>query len=422
MIKKFIEEAKKENILIEVFTTKNKSIQLKTRNKKIESTDTSITQKYKIKAIYKDKVIQLYTDYIDSDTLIPLIKENYEILDVKEQTSFADQEIACKEFKENEVSLPKIEKDLLNLYALTKDHKEIDDLKIEYIYDCDEKTITNDKISIKDKSALHNFSGEAILLKDTIRKTVWFDYSLKEYDINKIKEKFKKEISTFKDKFNEESIKTDNYKIILSNTCVRKLLNSFSSIFFAEEINKHTSLLWDKFNTKIFSNKINIIEDPTNEELLGTTLFDSEGIKTYYKEIVKEGKFITKLYDKKTANKDHVFSTGNSDGVRNLYIKPGNVSFEDLLQLLNDGIVIKEVEGIHAGVNKTTGEISLMASGYFVRNGEKEKPLNRIILSTSIFELFNNVIEIGNDIEMNDTKCAGVSMLINNIKIVGNKE
>lgn len=422
MINKLIEDAKKDDILIEVFTTNNKNIQVKTRNKKIESTDSSVTQKYKIKAIYKDKVIKLYTDYIDCNKLIPLIKENCEMLDVKEKTSFAEEEIPCKEFKEKEISILEVTQDLLNLYDLAKDHEEIYDLKIEYVYDFDEKSITNDAIYIKDKNVLHNFSGEAILLKDGIRKTVWFDYSFKEYDILEVKNKLQKEIETFKDKFSEESIKTDNYKIILSNTCVRKLLNYFSFSFFAENINKHISVLWDKFNTQIFSNKITIIEDPTNEELLGTTLFDSEGVKTYYKEIIKDGKFITKLYDKKTANEDHVASTGNCDGVRNLYIKPGESKFEDLIHQLDNGIVIEEIEGLHAGINKTTGEISLMSNGYLVKNGKKEKQLNMIILSTTLFELLNNVVELGNDIEMNNVACAGVSMLIDNIKIVGNKD
>ena len=63
-----------------------------------------------------------------------------------------------------------------------------------------------------------------------------------------------------------------------------------------------------------------------------------------------------------------------------------------------------------------------MTNGYLVKNGKKEKQLNMIILSTTLFELFGNVIEIGNDIEMNNVTCAGVSMLIDHIKIVGNKD
>ncbi len=422
MIKEFIEKAKTEDILVEVFTTNNKTIQVKTRNKKVESTNTSVTKKYTIKAIYKNKVIKLYTDYIDSEKLISLIKENYEMLDVEDKTSFADEALACKNFIDTEVSVQQITNDLFDLYSLAEKHEEIHDLKIEYIYDCTEKSIMNDTIDIKDKNALHNFSVQAILLKGGIRKTSSFDFSFKKYDIKKFKEKLEEEIATFKDKLTEESVKTDNYKIILSNTCVRKLLNYFSFAFFAEDINKHTSLLWDKFNTQIFSNKINIIEDPTNEKLLGTTLFDSEGVKTYYKEIVKDGKFITKLYNKKSASEDKVASTGNSDGVRNLYIKPGNASFDDLMQKLKEGIFIENIQALFAGINKTTGEISVMAEGYLVKEGKKKKHLNMIILSTSLFELFNNVIEIGNDIEMNDQTCAGVSMLIDNIKIVGNKD
>ena len=139
------------------------------------------------------------------------------------------------------------------------------------------------------------------------------------------------------------------------------------------------------------------------------------------KEIIKNGYFITKLYDNKTAIKDKTKSTGNSFGTRNMYIVPGQLNKNELIKELNDGIYITYIEGLHAGIDNTTGDISLQAEGYLIKNGEKEKALNMIILSTNIFELFKNVIEVGNDLEFFSITSGAPSLLIRDITIVGQK-
>ena len=190
-------------------------------------------------------------------------------------------------------------------------------------------------------------------------------------------------------------------------------------MFYAESINKKTSPLVDKFQEKIFSDKITIVEDPTNEKYIGKSLFDNDGVKTYYKKIVENGKFITKLYDRKTALKEDVLSTGNASGVRNAYLVPGEKSYKELIEQLKDGIIIENIEGLHAGLNTLTGDISLQATGFLVKNAKIVKALNMIILSTNIFELLNNVVEIGNDLEFFGEVSGAPSLLVSDITIVG---
>ena len=201
---------------------------------------------------------------------------------------------------------------------------------------------------------------------------------------------------------------------------MNKILKAFSEMFKKELIDKNLSPLMDKINTKVFSDKINIVEDPTNEKLVGKRLFDNEGVTTYYKEIVSNGKFITSLYDNKTAKKDNVKSTGNSYGVRNLYIVPGDLSEKELITKLDNGIYIDNVTGLHAGINFLTTNISLQSAGYTIKNGKKDKALKMIILSTTLFELLNNVIEIGNNLEFYSSTCGSPSILFKNISIAGN--
>src|SRR5699024_1472448 len=112
------------------------------------------------------------------------------------------------------------------------------------------------------------------------------------------------------------------------------------------------------------------------------------------------GVFITKLYDNKNAIIENTNPTGTSDGVRNMYILKGKSSYQELIKKMNNGVIIDSIEGLHAGVNKLTGEISLQATGYEVVNGNVGEALKLIIFQTNLIDLFNSVIDIGNDLEM----------------------
>ena len=271
----------------------------------------------------------------------------------------------------------------------------------------------------EDANEIFSYYGEFVLNINGENETSFVSISktkLDEIDLHKVVEKYIKEAY---DNFKAESVKTSKYNIIINPESMGKILRTFSNMFSKELIDKNLSLLTGKVNTQVFNEKINIVEDPTNEHLVGKRLFDNEGVTTYYKDIVVNGKFITPLYNIKSAKKDNKKSTGNSFGVRNMYIKPGNISEENLLLMLNNGIYIKDLEGLHAGVDTISGNISLQATGYLVEDGIKTKALKMIILSTDLLELLNNVVEVASNLEFYNPLCGSPSILFKDITIAG---
>ncbi|NLC48027.1 MAG: TldD/PmbA family protein, partial [Tenericutes bacterium] len=212
------------------------------------------------------------------------------------------------------------------------------------------------------------------------------------------------------------------YTIVLKNNCVFSLINRFINLFYAENINKNLSCLKDKLGKKIFSDKITIIEDPTNDSYVGKRLFDDEGTKTFYKEIVKNGVFKTQLYDNKNAIKDNKESTGNSFGVRNMILEKGNISYENIVKKCKNGLLIDDIQGLHAGLNEITGDFSLQAQGYEIKDGKQAKAVKLIILTSNVFEIFSNVVDVCDDLEINSVIGGAPSLLINNISISGSKK
>ena len=75
--------------------------------------------------------------------------------------------------------------------------------------------------------------------------------------------------------------------------------------------------------------------------------------------------------------------------------------------------------GLHSGIDVKSGNISVQAEGLLVEDGKITKGLTMIILSTNIFELFTNVVSVGNDLSKNSPSISAPSLLLNNITIAG---
>ena len=226
-----------------------------------------------------------------------------------------------------------------------------------------------------------------------------------------------------------KSIPSGKYKIIINNEAMVSLLGTFSGIFNAEQAQKGLSLLKGKEGEIIASDIITLIDDPHLEDGLGTTSFDDEGVATYKKEIITNGKLNTLLYNLKTAYKAEVKSTGNgfkgsyasTVGVSatNFYIKPGEKSFEDLCNEVKEGVIITEFAGLHSGASAITGDFSLAAKGFMIENGKKTFPVEQITVAGNFFALLKDIEEVGSDLKFPMSSLGCPSVVVKELSVAG---
>ena len=421
MINKLLKLANSKNIKIEVFVDEDITTSIETMNDKLEKYESSSTDSYRIKALYNNKVVIINTEDISNpEIIVNNIIELSKVLDKDENTTFACNVDIKNNIKEKEdKDYKEIIDDLISLNKYKEKYPNIDNINMYYTDKYNKISIINKDVELIDTSNINYIYGEIVWKEEGKNQTGWFNLITLKYDFSQIEEKFIETIKDVETKINAKSCKTNKYNVIIKNEQVFSILNRYKDIYDAEQIRNNMSPFIKDYNKKVFSDKITIIEDPTNNNLVGARLFDVEGNATYYKEIIKNGKFITKLYDNKNAIIESKKPTGTSGGVRNMYIVPGNDNYEDLIKKMNNGIIIDSLEGLHAGANVITGELSLQATGYEVINGKICRPLKLIIMQTTLKELFSNVISVGNDLEMFSVTGGSPSILFNNITIVG---
>ncbi|AFG35957.1 putative Zn-dependent protease-like protein [Fervidobacterium pennivorans DSM 9078] len=220
-----------------------------------------------------------------------------------------------------------------------------------------------------------------------------------------------------------KSVKSGKYRVILRNDVFSDILGMLISMISAENAQKNLSPLKGKIGEKIGSDILTVKDLPYHPLSISCAPFDTQGVPTKEKTIIENGVFKTFLHNLKTAKKEGVEPTGNAMGTGiqpiNLYVEPGNKSFDELLKSLDDGLVIIEVEGMHSGANPISGNFSLGAKAFRVEGGRITHGVEQITISGNFLEMLGNIEDIGNDIRA----FMGIitpSVLISNLDIAGN--
>lgn len=228
-----------------------------------------------------------------------------------------------------------------------------------------------------------------------------------------------------------KNIKSDNYPVIFENTTFADLLAAFTPIFSADNVQKGLSLLKDKIGEEIAAPILSIVDDPFLKGGYASRNFDDEGTASTFNKIIDNGKLENIAYNWKTANKEGVSSTGNASrsykgsisiAPTNLYVVNGDMEIVELMSLADNGLYINDLAGLHSGLNPVSGDFSLSASGYEIVHGEKKRAVNQITIAGNLYELFKDIVAIGNDLKFGMPSYGYIgspSILIKSLSISG---
>ena len=230
-------------------------------------------------------------------------------------------------------------------------------------------------------------------------------------------------------------IPSGRYSVLLQNRVASELLSLLAHSFSAEQVQKGKSPLGGKKGQRYFSPVLSIVDDGLHPTGTGTSPIDGEGTPSQRTVLVTQGEVVGYLYDRYWANRenstlDHprATSTGNSRrstiksppgvGISNFFVVAGNFPFSDLLNGLHLGLVVEEVMGLHT-VDPISGDFSFGCSGYWVDKGVRVHPVKSIAMAGNLFELFQKVIGVGEDIRFFG-EVGSPSLLIEGVEISGN--
>ncbi len=181
---------------------------------------------------------------------------------------------------------------------------------------------------------------------------------------------------------------------------------------------RKSSFLLDAAGQQVLPAFVQLDERPHIRRALASAPFDSEGVATRDRALVKDGVLQGYLLGSYSARKLGLKTTGNAGGVHNLLVTaPGkSLAFEALLREMGTGLLVTELMG--QGVNGVTGDYSRGASGYWVQNGALTHPVNEITIAGNLKQMYRDIVALGSDVDVRGAIRTG-SVLLSEMMIAG---
>ena len=240
-------------------------------------------------------------------------------------------------------------------------------------------------------------------------------------------------IKKAKDKLGGDIAPTGSYPVVFSPDAMSDLLATFSPVFSAKNAQKGLSMLKDKEGQVIASEVVTLVDDPFYEKSLMPMPFDAEGSPTHRKNVIHAGKLETLLHNLETAHKAGVQTTGNASkagydapvAIRpfTMYLAPGEMSAEELLAKVGNGVYINALGGLHAGANQISGDFSLQSAGFLIENGQKTIPVKSFTVAGNFFRLLENIALVANDLKVSNpssiTAYGAPTVMVEGLSVAG---
>lgn len=424
---------------IEMFYQKNKEFTTKIFRSEIEKYQIAEESGISIRGMFDEKIGYYYSENID-ETIIPdalqMMKESSKLIEIKDETILDDVQVIKDDsdyFKFSDHS-GLVEKMMGAEEDLKSKFEKIVDVPYNLYSDIEsETTIMNSYgLNLNQKMSLYYYVISALAKNTERSKTSLQILTGREsaWNLEVAVNQIGMEATALLD---AEPVESGTYELILKNNVAGEILNAFSGIFSGEMVVKGISVLKDRLNEQIGSKALTIVDDPSSENALIHRAFDDEGTKTDYKAIIDQGKLLRFLQNSKTAKKLGMDRTGNAYrssiqsqlGIShtNMYIKPGDYKFEDLVSEVKKGIIVTDVQALHSGLNPISGDFSLPVQGYLVEGGLVKGTVDQITISGNVIDLFQSLEKVADDLKFylpNGMGSVGSpSLYINKINVAG---
>jgi PmbA protein len=199
-------------------------------------------------------------------------------------------------------------------------------------------------------------------------------------------------------RLNPRKVESQKVPVVFDPRVSRSILGHFTGAISGVSVARGTSFLKDYLGKAVFKPGVTIVDDPHRPRGLASKPFDGEGVANREWLLADNGVLTTWLMDTASARQLKLATTGHasrgtsgppSPSTTNLYMRPGELSPEDMLKDIPSGLYVTELIGF--GVNGITGDYSRGASGFWIENGALAHPVSELTVAGNLKDMFMEI-------------------------------
>ena len=215
------------------------------------------------------------------------------------------------------------------------------------------------------------------------------------------------------------SLSTRKVPVLLAPEMARGFIGHFTAAIRGGAQYRKSTFLLDAAGQQVLPSFMQLDERPHILRGLASAPFDSEGVATRDRALVKDGVLDGYVLSSYSARKLGLKTTGNAGGLHNLIVSATpekSLSFEALLKQMGTGLLVSELMG--QGVNSVTGDYSRGASGFWVENGALVHPVHEVTIAGNLKQMYRDIVALGTDVDTRGGIRTG-SLLLAEITLAG---
>lgn len=212
------------------------------------------------------------------------------------------------------------------------------------------------------------------------------------------------------------SVQSQIAPVIFDRDLGRSILSAFANAVAGPAIARQASFLQNKMGQQIFPEDVTIRDNPFIPRGLGSRPFDTEGMPSGPLTLVENGVLKSWIMDLASARELGLQSTGHGNGVTNLYIEAGDISLEDMMSDIKQGLYVTGLMG--GGANVMTNQYSTSAQGFWIENGKIQYPVKGLTLGSNLHDMFLSM-RVADDLNVLRSAAATPSLRFEGMTIGG---
>ena len=264
-------------------------------------------------------------------------------------------------------------------------------------------------------SSRHGVSCSVIAeSEDSMQRDYWYSTARASVDLQTATEIGRIAGTRTVRRLNSRKISTCQVPVLFEAPLASGLISSLISAISGGNLYRKSSFLLDSLGKQVASPLLNIDEEPHLKKGLASSPFDSEGVSTRSRQLVKNGVLQGYVLGSYSARKLGLQTTGNAGGNHNLIVQSGPNDFTGMLKTMGTGLLVTELLG--TGINMVTGDYSRGAAGFWVENGVIIHPVEEITIASNMADMLKMIVAIGSDVVIQGSKQVG-SILIERMTV-----
>jgi len=222
---------------------------------------------------------------------------------------------------------------------------------------------------------------------------------------------FERKAQIVSDLLRAEKPASGTYRVLLNQPMVGLFIHeAFGHFSEADLVKDNPGLLKRlRIGNQLGPDFLNVVDDPAQYGRPGYYVYDDEGVRGTRTTLIKNGVLTGRLHSMETAADMGEDLTGNGIAVgwrhtpivrmSNIFVEPGEMDFESLLDLVGTGLYICDAKG-----GSTMGDEFAFGAqyGFEVRRGKTGKLLKGINMSGNLFVTMKKILGIGDDIRFGE--------------------